>query len=107
MTAQSPERIVYMGKKLSMCTEPLEDYFSKGGIRPSLQRSSTALWRRYIGSWEVVDDRLYLTELAQNFAGDAFFPETPVNTWQEISRQTAQSTANGLEFSFVVYQRRP
>lgn len=52
-------------------------------------------------------DRLYLTELAQYFAGDAFFPETPVNTWQEISRQTAQSTANGLEFSFVVYQRRP
>lgn len=63
MTAQSPERIVYMGKKLSMCTESLEDYFSKGGIRPSLQRSSTALWRRDIGSWEVVDDRLYLTEL--------------------------------------------
>ena len=52
-------------------------------------------------------DRLYLTELAQNFAGDAFFPEAPLNTWQEISRQTAQSTANGLEFSFVVYQRRP
>ena len=52
-------------------------------------------------------DRLYLTELAQNFAGDAFFPEAPLNTWQEISRQTAQSSANGLEFSFVVYQRRP
>ena len=63
MTAQSPERIVYMGKRLSMCTEPLEDYFSKGGIRPNLRRSSTALWRRYIGSWEIVDDRLYLTDL--------------------------------------------
>lgn len=63
MTAQSPERIVYMGKRLSMCTEPLEDYFSKGGIRPNLRRSSTALWRRYIGSWEIVDDRLYLTGL--------------------------------------------
>ena len=63
MTAQSPERIVYMGKRLSMCTEPLEDYFSKGGIRPNLRRSSAALWRRYIGSWEIVDDRLYLTGL--------------------------------------------
>ena len=63
MTAQSPERIVYMEKRLSMCTEPLEDYFSKGGIRPNLRRSSTALWRRYIGSWEIVDDRLYLTGL--------------------------------------------
>jgi len=63
MTAQSPERIFYMGKKLFLCTEPLEEYFSKGGIRLSLRRSSTALWRRYIGSWEIVDDRLYLTAL--------------------------------------------
>ncbi|AOZ70746.1 hypothetical protein LPB142_16575 [Rhodobacter xanthinilyticus] len=46
-----------------MCTEPLEEYFSKGGLRPSLRRSSTALWRRYIGSWKIVDDRLYLTGL--------------------------------------------
>ena len=35
MTAQSPERIFYMGKKLFLCTEPLEEYFSKGGIRLS------------------------------------------------------------------------
>lgn len=63
MTAQSPEKIVYQGEKFVMCTEPLEDYFSKGGIRPWLQLSSTALWRRYVGSWEVVDDRLYLTNL--------------------------------------------
>lgn len=63
MTAQSAERILYMGEKLFMCTEPLEEYFAKGGIRPILRRSSTALWRRYIGSWEIVDDRLYLTGL--------------------------------------------
>ncbi|WP_166507301.1 hypothetical protein [Frigidibacter mobilis] len=61
MTAQFPEKIIYQGEELAMCTEPLEDYFSKGGIRPCFRRSSTALWRRYIGSWEIVDDRLYLT----------------------------------------------
>lgn len=44
-----------------MFTEPLEEYFSQGGIRPSLRRSSTALRRRSIGSWEIGDDRLYLT----------------------------------------------
>lgn len=63
MTAQFPEKIIYQGEELAMCTEPLEDYFSKGGIRPCFRRSSTALWRRYIGSWEIVDDRLYLTGL--------------------------------------------
>ena len=52
-------------------------------------------------------DRLYLTELAQDFAGDAFFPEVSPKVWQEISRQPAKSTTNGLEFSFVVYQHRP
>lgn len=64
MTAQTPEKIIYQGEKLKMRTEPLEDYFSKGGTRPEFQRSHTALWRRYIGSWEVVDDRLYLTDLS-------------------------------------------
>lgn len=64
MTAQSPEKIVYQGEKLSMCSEPLEDYFSKGGIRPKFRLSSTALWRRYVGSWEIVDDRLYLTDVS-------------------------------------------
>jgi hypothetical protein len=64
VTAQTPEKIIYQGEKLNMCTEPLEDYFSKGGTRPKFQLSHTALWRRYIGYWEVVDDRLYLTDLS-------------------------------------------
>lgn len=63
MTAQIQEKIIYQGENLKMSTEPLEDYFSKGGIRPEFKRSHTALWRRYIGSWEIVDDRLYLTDL--------------------------------------------
>ena len=63
MTAQFPEKILYQGEKYAMCTEPLEDYFAKGGVRPIFRRSSTALWRRYIGLWEIVDDRLYLTGL--------------------------------------------
>ncbi|WER09229.1 hypothetical protein PUH89_18315 [Rhodobacter capsulatus] len=63
MTAQMPEKIVYQGAILELCTEPLEDYFAKGGIRPALERSTTALWRRYVGSWEVVDNLLYLTHL--------------------------------------------
>ena len=61
---QTPEKIIYQGEKLKMCTEPLEDYFSKCGTRPKFQLSHTALWRRYIGCWEVVDDRLYLTDLS-------------------------------------------
>ncbi len=49
-------------------------------------------------------NRLYLTELAADFAGDACFPEIPADEWQEISRsQPAEET--GLVYAFVVYQR--
>lgn len=49
--------------------------------------------------------RLYLTEVAQAFEGDVFFPEIQTADWQEISR-TEQCSAAGLAFAFVVYQRR-
>lgn len=49
--------------------------------------------------------RLYLTELAESYAGDAFFPEFSEREWKELSRN-AQRSASGLAFAFVVYQRR-
>ena len=50
-------------------------------------------------------DRLYLTEVEADFAGDAFFPEVPKHDWDEISRKAQQGAAEPA-FSFVVYQRR-
>ena len=49
--------------------------------------------------------RLYLTEIAQDFAGDAFFPDVPPEDWEEISRKAQQGTSGPI-FSFVVYRRR-
>lgn len=46
-----------------MCTQPLGDYFAMGGRRPEFQASSTALWRGYVGGWEIVAGRLYLVKL--------------------------------------------
>lgn len=46
-----------------MCTNPLSDYFAFGGAKPRFESNCTALWRGYIGSWEIVDDRLYLIGL--------------------------------------------
>ena len=48
--------------------------------------------------------RLYLTEVAQDFDADAFFPEYTESDWKEISR-SGQKSKSGLEFSFAVYQR--
>lgn len=63
MTAQIAERLIYQGREVSMCTEPLSDYFAFGGYKPEFQFTCTALWRGYVGTWEIINDRLYLIEL--------------------------------------------
>jgi hypothetical protein len=46
-----------------MCTEPLADYFAMGGRKPDFQFHCTALWRGYVGCWEILAGRLYLVKL--------------------------------------------
>ncbi|MEF8717323.1 MAG: dihydrofolate reductase [Candidatus Accumulibacter necessarius] len=56
-------------------------------------------------------NRLYLTEVAEDRAGDSFFPEVPLAEWREVSRHAgkAQSPAGKAgeapTFDFVVYER--
>jgi hypothetical protein len=63
MTAQIAEKLLYQGERVAMCTNPLNDYFAMGGFNPRFEPTSTALWRGYVGGWEIVDDRLYLVSL--------------------------------------------
>jgi len=49
-------------------------------------------------------DRLYLTEIDADFAGDTWFPDVPPGEWKEISRSQPTEEA-GLAYAFVVYQR--
>lgn len=63
MTAQIGEYLRYLGEGVSMCTEPLGDYFAMGGRKPEFQANCTALWRGYVGGWEIVAGRLYLVKL--------------------------------------------
>lgn len=50
--------------------------------------------------------RLYLTEIKQNFEGDTFFPEYDHDDWQEISREIHHEVENGMEYHFVVLDRK-
>ena len=48
--------------------------------------------------------KLLITEIdIEVISPDAFFPEWDINQWKEISRK--QSSENGLNYSFVEYQR--
>jgi len=58
MTAQFAESLLYEGENVSMCTTPLSDYFALAGVQPRFGVVMSALWRGYVGSWEIVDDRL-------------------------------------------------
>ncbi len=54
-----------------------------------------------------VADTLYITEIRQNVAGDAHFPEFDKNQWLETSREPhRQETPQPLEYHFVTYQRK-
>ena len=63
MTAQITEKLNYKGQALSLCGEPLASYFQLAGKTPPFEWPHTALWRGYVGAWEIIDDRLYLVVL--------------------------------------------
>lgn len=51
--------------------------------------------------------RIYLTEVHDDFAGDAWFPEMDPNQWRETGRiDCPPDEANPHAYSFVVLERR-
>jgi dihydrofolate reductase len=51
-------------------------------------------------------DRLYLTQVHAEVAGDAYFPEIDWDQWREISREDfTASDNNPYDYSFVRYDR--
>jgi len=71
MTAQIAERLRYQGDDVAMCTNPLDDYFAMTGVSPHFVPNCSALWRGYVGRWEIADDRLYLIGLDGTLEGGA------------------------------------
>lgn len=51
-------------------------------------------------------DRMYITEIEHEFAGDTFFPEVDLAQWREVSRQQGiRDEKNDYEYYFVLYER--
>src|SRR6185436_4308943 len=47
---------------------------------------------------------LIMTEIKQDFAGDARFPDYDRSRWRETQRE-AHTAANGMRFDFVLYEK--
>ncbi len=64
MLPQVPEKLVYGERRCDLPFEqPLESWFEQQDNRPAFYVPHTALWRGYVGTWELDGNRLYLTEL--------------------------------------------
>jgi len=82
MTAQMGEKLLYKGEEYWMSTEPLGQILPKDRIeklpskepqeqehrlsnffRPGDYGNCSSCWRKYIGTWEIDDNKLYLVDL--------------------------------------------
>jgi hypothetical protein len=62
-TAQMPDRIIYNGQQFSLHTNPLEPFFEKHPDKRPHGFGSTALWRGYVATFEIVDEELRLKDI--------------------------------------------
>ena len=53
----------------------------------------------------LVANRIYVTEIDQEFHGDSFFPSLAADTWRVLSREAHKDSASGLSYAFVTYER--
>lgn len=50
--------------------------------------------------------KMYVTEIEQEFEGDAFFPKINTQIWKETSREKGiKDEKNHLDYEFVTYER--
>lgn len=79
-TAQIPDKIIYEGKEYALFTNPLEVYFSMHpDKRPESDLMSTALWRGYIASFELIDGQLFVTDIE-------------IEVWNEEAKEAAMKS---------------
>lgn len=50
-------------------------------------------------------DKLYLTEIDADYAGDAYFPQLDPGNWQLVARE-AHVSSQGLSFRYMTYARK-
>jgi len=63
-TAQMPDKLIFKGKKYALHSNPLEEYFERfPEKRPEGGIISTALWRGYVATFKIQNNKLVLHDL--------------------------------------------
>lgn len=52
-------------------------------------------------------DKLYVTEINEEFEGDVYFPEIDKNVWKEVEREKGlKNEKNPYDYDYVTYVRK-
>lgn len=63
-TAQIPDKLIFEKKEYKLHSNPLEEYFEKyPEKRPSQESFSTALWRGYVATFEIINNELFVKDI--------------------------------------------
>lgn len=83
-TTQHPDKIIYNGEKHRLHSNPLEVYFEKyPDKRPQSDITSTALWRGYIATFNVIDNQLFLKDIEIQYQ-DTTCEESDNFKWKSV-----------------------
>ena len=66
MTVQIKEKIIINGEQHLMYSEPLEPYLIGLKEKVKFDFETTACWRGYVGTWKLVNDKLFLIDFLGN-----------------------------------------
>lgn len=94
MTTQMLETLIDQGKTLKMLNEPLEKHLARDGHYPDLDCTCSALWRGYRGTWQIIDNRLYLIQIEGTLRNGepadigSFFPQQAQPVWAQWCSET-------------------
>lgn len=106
MTAQATESLIFRDEKLSLCDTPLTDFFWLSGRASPFKAPHTALWRGYIGTWEITEQRIYIIALRGYLHGGRhvdlsfLFPEHPKRVFAHWVTGTLRAT-RGKQLKYV------
>ena len=109
-----PVRFRPLPGRQNMVVTRQQDWNETGALRSSSLQDALSICKQAPEAWVIGGAQIYaealplaqrvvVTEIAQDFAGDAYAPVLDA-AWRETARST-HTAANGLGYSFVTWER--
>lgn len=112
MTIQSTENLFYKNKMFDMVDYPLSESSNFIEVKEKLMVVASFCWRSYVGTWEIVDNRLYLTQIDAIFNDYSkvkiadLYPDSPDKVFAEwFSGPIVCNVGDIINFDEQIYEK--